>query len=278
MLVKKYVGKSIEQIERAINDELGPDAIVLMTRNVDKGILSSIVGSDEIEVTVGIEKEALEKHNPNYGSFEEFEALTLAPFHASTHVDCSGAISPDPSGVSLIAIVGLNEPTLGDTCLRLMRHFRKETQFRAALLLIKQYHQKESSLDATFKSNEIAFDNIIDRFTLLDRLKHYKDFDFVVACFPSVMHPTQIKTFLDGVSPRSTYVVASEEEELGAYKILYPQGLILNNLQKSTAFHLLPQLFEKLKIPVGYMVQEERLLVCKPDELEALIINSRLNS
>lgn len=279
MLIKKFIGKSIEQIERAINEELGPDAIVMMTRKIDRGLISSLLREDEIEVTVGIDKEALKKYNPAYENFEEFEALTLMPFHASTRVDCSGPISAGEQGVKVIALAGIHSEALIDSSVKLIQYFHKESPYRAALLYVQQLSELlPSSLYELTEKHKIPFDNLIDRYSLIEKIQKYKDYDFLVTCFPASMHATHILTFLENITPLCVELVARDGEDVSSYKTLLPFGVIINNLESTTAYHELPALVEELKIPISFVANSDRLVLSNADELEALIINSRLNS
>src|SRR3954471_24505574 len=55
MDVRTYRARSIQEALRLIRDDLGPDAAVLHTREVNAGMLGGIFGGRQIEVTASTE-------------------------------------------------------------------------------------------------------------------------------------------------------------------------------------------------------------------------------
>jgi len=67
MRIKKYVAKSMKEALLQIKAELGEDAMILKTSKLQKGGLLGLGGSDEIEVTAGVDDEAPGKRPPEFG-------------------------------------------------------------------------------------------------------------------------------------------------------------------------------------------------------------------
>lgn len=279
MLVKKYIGTDIDTLVNAVDSELGPDAIILMTRTIERGVIFSFVSEPEIEITAGVEPELLRKYNPNHESLEEFKSLSLTPFHQNTHINCSGPFLSDSENVTLLALVGNDEKAVADTCVKLIRHFHKETHYRAALLCIKQIFE---SIPADFleavERNQIPYDVIMDRFSLSESMAKYKDYDFLIAAFPAGMHETHVKSYLEGATPVWIELVAKNGAEALGYRNLHPQGLIINNLDGEPDYEHLPEVMQKLGVPLSYIAHQDKLVVAEPDHVENLIINSRLKA
>jgi len=69
MRIKKYVAKNMKEALLQIKAELGEDAMILKTNKLQKGGLLGLGGSDEIEVTAGVDDEAPApgKRPPEFG-------------------------------------------------------------------------------------------------------------------------------------------------------------------------------------------------------------------
>jgi len=67
MRIKKYVAKNMKEALLQIKAELGEDAMILKTNKLQKGGLLGLGGSDEIEVTAGVEDDAPGKKPSEFG-------------------------------------------------------------------------------------------------------------------------------------------------------------------------------------------------------------------
>jgi len=67
MRIKKYVAKNMKEALLQIKAELGEDAMILKTNKLQKGGVLGFGGSDEIEVTAGVEDDAPGKKPPEFG-------------------------------------------------------------------------------------------------------------------------------------------------------------------------------------------------------------------
>lgn len=279
MLIKKYIGKDIETLVNAVDSELGPDAIILMTRTIERGVVFSFTSDPEIEITAGVEPEFLRKYNPQHESLAEVKSLSLVRVDSEMHINCSGPFLPDPEGVTLLAIVGNDERAVSDTCIKLIQHFHKTTPYRSALLCIKQILETipEEFLVATEKNN-IPYDIILDRFSLSESMTKYKDYDFLIAGFPAGMHETYVKSYLEGATPVWIELVVSKGVDALGYKHLHPQGIILNSLDSNPDFEHLPEELQTLGVPLSYITMQDKLVVAEPNHVENLVINSKLRS
>jgi len=279
MLIKKYIGTDIETLVNAVDSELGPDAIILMTRTIERGVLFSFTSEPEIEITAGVEPELLRKYNPNHDSFEEVKSLSLINSKNEMHINCSGPFQPDSESVTLLAIVGNDERAVSDTCIKLIHHFHKGTPYRSALLCIKQILETvPAEFQSAAEQHNIPYDIILDRFNLSEYMTKYKDYDFLVAGFPAGMHESHVKSYLEGATPVWIELVVSKGSDVLGYKHLHPQGIILNNIDSDPDFEHLPEVLQSLGVPLSYIALGDKLVVADPNQVENLIINSKLRS
>ena len=55
MLIKKFIGRDLDELINSVDSELGSDALILMTRTIERGVYFSFNSQPEIEITAGVE-------------------------------------------------------------------------------------------------------------------------------------------------------------------------------------------------------------------------------
>lgn len=73
MIVKKYIGDSVDEVESLMVNELGPNAIILTSRLVKGKGLKRFFTKNRIEIVAAIEEETLSMADP----------LSLSPYSPS---------------------------------------------------------------------------------------------------------------------------------------------------------------------------------------------------
>lgn len=68
MIIKKYTANSIEEAKEKIEEELGPDAIILTSRHLKGKGIKGLFSQDRVEITAAIDEGDLEKYQQS-GSF-----------------------------------------------------------------------------------------------------------------------------------------------------------------------------------------------------------------
>lgn len=274
MIIKKYRGKDLVSLERTISEELGPDAIFLMIRTIDKGLILSYLGEEEFEITAGVDPIDLKKHNPAYSDGKEI-GLNPIISGGNTKINCAGSIIPQSNKVNIIAVVGMNGRAVSASCIQLAHYFYKESPYRAALVCLKElYDNFPKEFDTMAGEHNFPYDIVLDRFSLIDTIRKHAEYDFIILRIPESMHPTRIKLLLQGIDPLWIQVVLSSNENLNPYKILHPQGIICDELNITD----IPELVNPLGIPLSFLMNNGKFQPADSDKIEEMIINARLKS
>ncbi len=87
MIIKKYLVDSIEEVQKKIAEDLGPNAVILTSRSVRSKGLKSLFSASKVEVVAAVEEADWEQLNPQKGELATEKAENDVKYHISTFQD-----------------------------------------------------------------------------------------------------------------------------------------------------------------------------------------------
>ncbi len=161
MLIKKYIADSLDDAQKMIEQELGPDAVVLTTRNIKEMGLKALFASEKVEVTAAIEEEELRSYNQKKQKEREGKARE-SQINERSHEPSSALAKKTPA--SNLKIMTTKKPSLEhlqnnlDDLKRLLGHAGDEVAFTSAAS--RKEGAKEMALKAVPSREESSRENV----------------------------------------------------------------------------------------------------------------------
>ncbi len=142
MIIQRFVGTNVKDVQKEVARELGPDAVVISTRYFQKGFFSRLFGKYFVEVVAVIdhvEKQSKEvkKLKKLQEIAEDLDLLKEKKRQAQKVINPKPLIL-DPKKQNIIAFVGIQGAGKTTVCLKLALHLKHDPHFKVGLISLME--------------------------------------------------------------------------------------------------------------------------------------------
>jgi flagellar biosynthesis protein FlhF len=306
MRVKTFSGASVQDALRQAKNEMGPEAVILETRDLKtKGFLG-IGARPYCEVVAGVELmpkpaqpavspgkvavEAIAMHQLKALQEEVRQMKQIVNQPKNEQPECvtdvialrklfAGRVAPHPNGNAVIALIGPTGVGKTTTLAKLAAKFALEEQKRVGLITLDTYRigaVEQLRTYARILGVPLEVAHTPEDLTAAIARMADKDIvliDTVGRCQKNKLQISELQVFLNVAKPSEVHLVISASSSLDVQKdvvrnfgVLAPNRLLFTKLDEAVGLNCLAEVAMSTRLPLSYVTNGQNV----PDDIQTV--------
>lgn len=303
MFIKKYRGKDVNLLQQQVIDELGPYAVILVTRTIEPSFFERFFKDYEYEISVGVESEDYYHHQTDMKKLEpagaaasipETDALitNLHSFDWQTNeaeafsVAVTGPIRLNPNQKNLISFVGPDTVNKPAVVTKLALKLQRESTAKVAMIASGTYNdQSDEQLRGFAQIFKFSYEKIANEKELIKFIESNPNCHIFFLAATDRQSVPELKAMTKQMAVSRVLLVLevslSMQEQLNLihhYESLELFGLIYTGFESNPSLLFLEDITKKHSVPISYLLEGSDVKVANADDLETRIINEKLRT